>query len=438
MKANPDEKAVTAVEDMTIPFGVFIIFLLAGLTFTVIYDTYIQKKHRTYMMMIIGLCAALLVQNYLEDSLSVGEVRVLARTTTSVIGYIIRPLVITLFLHIVAPKWKHRGAWILNGINVVAHLTAFFSHIVFWINEENHFQRGPLSYTCLVISLLLLVYLFWLTIHEYHSAPLREMVIPILIVVMVFMSIWLDGQVGGSRQPVTFLTVGMVVSCVFYYTWLHMQFVREHEEDLKARQRIQIMMSQIRPHFLYNTLSSIQALCHSEPEKAAEVTGQFSVYLRENLDFMEQTGLVPFWKELDHTKTYVKIEETRFPNIRVDYGIKDSAFSLPPLTLQPIVENAIRHGVRIRSEGVVQVMTRLNENMHEIVVRDNGTGFDPSKIWEQPSDHIGLRNVRDRIESMCGGTVTVESVMDEGTTVTIQIPVQDADRQETTNKVRSA
>ncbi len=421
---------------MAIPFGFLVLFLLAGLTFTVIYDTYIQPKHRHYMLMIIGLCFALLVQNYLEDWLASGEARVLARTVTSICGYSIRPIVIVMFLHIVEPKWKHSGAWILIGVNTLVYLTALFSPVVFWINKENHFMGGTLfdgflRYTCLIVSGFLLLYLFWLTVHEYNRVSPREMVIPILIILMVGISIWMDGQVGGARQPVTFLTVGMVVSCVLYYIWLHTQFVREHEEDLKAQQRIQIMMSQIRPHFLYNALSAIQVLCHSNPEKAAEVTNQFSLYLRENLDFMEQPGLIPFWKELDHTKTYVKIEETRFPNIRVEYGINDSAFSLPPLTLQPIVENAIRHGIRIRSEGIVQVLTQQKDDMHEITVRDNGTGFDPESIQEQKSDHIGLRNVKERIESMCGGTLTLESRIGEGTTVVIRIPVQDEKQHET-------
>ena len=425
------------MEQMMVQFGYLILLLLAGLTFTVIYDTYIIPKHRRIMLAIIGLCFALIIQNYLEDWLSAGESRILARTMTSMLGYILRPMVIVMFLHIVEPKWRHRPAWALIGVNTALYLTPLFSSIVFKITEDNHYMGGPLRYTCLMISCTLMVYLFWLTVHVYGRTSVKEIVIPVLIILIVAVSIYLDGTVGGNRQPVTFLTVGMVIGCVLYYIWLHMQFVREHEEDLKARQRIQIMMSQIRPHFLYNSLSAIQVLCHSDPEKAAEVTNQFSLYLRENLDFMEQPGLIPFWKELDHTKTYVKIEETRFPNIRVEYGINDAAFSVPPLSLQPMVENAIRHGVRIRQEGIVQVLTQRKEDMHEIIVRDNGTGFDPEGIWEKKSDHIGLRNVKERIESMCGGTLTIDSRIGEGTTITIRIPVRDDDIQETGSERRA-
>lgn len=422
------------MEQMSIPFDFFVLFLLTGLTFTVIYDNHIQRDTRSVMLTIICLCFALVVQNYTEDVLSAGEAKVLARTLTAIIGYTIRPLVIVMFLHIVAPEMKHRVAWALVGVNALVYITALFSRWAFWISEDNHYMGGPLRYTCLIVSGLLIFYLFWLTIHEYSKVPKHEIVIPILIIVMLGVSIWLDGQVGGTRQPVTFLTVGMTISCVFYYMWLHMQFVREHEEDLKAQQRIRIMMSQIRPHFLYNALSNIQELCHSDPQKAAGITQEFNQYLRENLDFLEMKGLIPFWKELDHTKTYAEIEESCFPNVRVEYGIRDAAFSLPPLTLQPIVENAIRHGVREQAEGIVQVMTQQKDDIHEIVIRDNGTGFNPDIAWKKESDHIGLRNVRERIETMCGGMLTVESHEGKGTTVTIRIPVRETDERESNDR----
>lgn len=405
-----------------IPLISFVLFLLAGLTFTVFNDPYIRRSHRTAMLIIIALCLSLVVQNYVENWLSEGEPRITIRTLTAIFGYIVRPLIIIMFFHIVAPKKKFYIGWLLVGLNTVIHSTALFSDICFKIDSSNHYQGGPLRYTCLVVSLLLLIYLLYLTISEYIQSPKREIAIPVLIIVMIMLGTWLDGQVGIAPQPITYLTVSMAVSCTFYYIWLHMQFVREHEADLKARQRIRIAMSQIQPHFLYNTLSAIQVLCHTDPEKAADVTEHFSTYLRDNLTSMDLPGLIPFRKELEHTRTYVQIEEIRFPSIHVTYDIQDDLFQLPPLTLQPMVENAIRHGVRIREEGLVDVISRRNGDMHEIVIRDNGKGFDPIEALEDPEKHIGIRNVRDRVETMCSGTVEVDSRIDEGTTVTIRIP----------------
>ena len=201
--------------------------------------------------------------------------------------------------------------------------------------------------------------------------------------------------------------------------------MREHERALRAEQRIQIMMTQIQPHFLYNTIATIRALCRRDAEKAGEVAEKFGDYLWQNLDSLNIVGLIPFQKELEHTKIYAEIEMVRFDTIRVEYDIRDDRFKLPPLTLQPLVENAIRHGVRIREEGIVRVSTRQAEACHEIVVWDNGTGFDVNKIDAAEGSHIGIRNVRERIEGMCGGTLKVESTIGEGTTVTMTIPIQE-------------
>ena len=408
---------------------VFALFLLAGLTFTVFYDPYIRSSQRKTLLVIIGLCVSLIVQNLVEFALASGEPRWLERTLAAVFGYSVRPAIIVLFFPIVAPKRRCGPAWALVGVNGAVHMTALFSHVCFWIDDNNHFRGGPLRNTCLAVSGLLLAYLLYLTVHEYSKASKKANTIPILIIVMILFAIWIDYRSSETDHRVTCLTVSMVVSCVFYYIWLHMQFVREHEEDLKARQRIRIMMSQIQPHFLYNTLSTIQVLCHMDPDRAADITNQFSLYLRQNLDSLSQPGLIPFRKELEHTKTYAKIEETRFRNIRVEYLIEDGDFSLPPLTVQPIVENAIRYGVRIREEGVVRVSTKRTEDCHEITVHDNGVGFDVKTLEELDESHIGIRNVRERIESMCGGSLLIDSRMGEGTTVMIRIPIREAGKQ---------
>ena len=136
--------------------------------------------------------------------------------------------------------------------------------------------------------------------------------------------------------------------------------------------------------------------------------------------------MIAFEKELEHTRTYADIERVRFPNIRVEYRIEDSGFSVPPLSLQPIVENAIRHGVRIREEGLVRVEVRKIGGGHEIVVSDNGVGFDVQTLGQNEGTHIGLKNVQERIMTMCGGSVEVESRLDEGTRVTIRIPESEA------------
>lgn len=109
----------------------------------------------------------------------------------------------------------------------------------------------------------------------------------------------------------------------------------------------------------------------------------------------------------------------------MDYSIEDGGFCLPALTVQPLVENAIRHGVRKRDPGVVSIAARRETDAHLITVRDNGVGFDVSAANEAGNDHIGIRNVRDRLEKLCGGTLRLDSRIGEGTVAEIRIPVRE-------------
>ena len=402
-------------------------FLLTGLTITVALDPYIGKKHRRVMFIIIGLSLSLIAQNLLENALAAGELRWFWRTTLSVYGYTIRPIFIILFLYIVFPDEKHLGCWALAVVNFLIHLTAYFSHICFWISTDNHYLHGPLSKTCLYISLILIACWLYRNLRNYldtKSTEKRGILIHIFVVLTILVSIYMDGKVGGEDQPVTFLTYAIVIGSVFCYIWLHLRFVRMHEEDLKAQQRIKIMMSQIQPHFLYNTLSSIQALCLTDPEKAFDVTEKFGSYLRQNLGSLDQPQLIPFEKELEHTRTYSEIEMIRFPSIRIEYDVQDRDFRLPALTVQPLVENAIRHGLRGIENGCVRVSSKRAGSFHEVVISDNGRGFDTSAAESADGTHIGIRNVRERLQSLCGGSLTIESLLGEGTKVTIRIPAE--------------
>ena len=278
---------------------------LFGMSFAVLTDRYLQKKHRRDLLIIAALLLCLVAQNLLETRLMQGD-HVFARTLTAIAGYSIRPLILLLFLRIVSPQNSH---WLV-------HLTALFSPICFTITADNSFCRGPLGYTCHGISMLLLLNLMSLTIREYRHDRKQGLWIPLLNALLVVAAMAADTLLTVSL-PISFLTVTMVSCCVFYYVWLHQQFVRRHERDLMAEQRIQIMMTQIQPHFLYNTLSTIQALCAIDPAKAVEITGKFSSYLRQNLNTLEFPGLISFEKELEHTRSYADIEMVRFPNIRV-------------------------------------------------------------------------------------------------------------------------
>lgn len=395
---------------------------LIGLTLSVLIDPYIRREHRKIMLIIIAIIFSLLAQNYVGYLLDTHGKMPYVRTLVGIYGYSVRPIIIVLLFYIVSPKRKYGPWWILIGINTAIHLTALFSDVCFTIDANNVFRRGPLGYSCHVTSGILLVYLVDLTLREYSRVRKSETWIPLFNALLIVGSVIMDSVVDYRDYPVTFLMIVVVSSIVFYYIWLHLQFVREHEQALMAEQRIQIMMSQIQPHFLYNTLSTIQALCLSDPDKAFDTLEQFGTYLRQNIDSLDQPKLIPVSKELEHTQIYAEIEMIRFPSLHVEYNIAYDNFLIPALTIQPLVENAIRHGVRICKSGLVSVITRREEDCYTIVIQDNGKGFDIGTLTEIDGSHIGLRNVQERVQKLCGGTMTIDSVMGEGTTITIRIP----------------
>ena len=402
-----------------------LLLLLTGLTFTVIIDPYIQREHRRTMLIIIVLCIVLTGQNLLENAISFGPSRPMFRTIVAVLGYSVRPMFLILFLHIVQPMKRHWHWWMLVGINAGIYCTALFSGVCFTITEDNHYLAGPLADTALYVSAILLINLFFRTMKTFQMSEKQEKWIPLLIVAMICLSIILDGQIHFEEQPVSFLTMAIVVGSVFYYIWLHLQFVREHERDIIVAQRIQIMMTQIQPHFLFNALNTIRALYAKDPPLGDRTLENFSTYLRQNLESLSQSDLVPVSRELEHTRLYAEIELLRFPNVRVNYQIEDEDFLVPSLTIQPLVENAIRHGVRSRRDALVMVSTTRDGAAHRVTIADNGVGFDPEQKLSQERTHIGLRNVKERVEQMCGATMVLRSEIGKGTSVTLLFPHTD-------------
>ena len=404
-----------------------LVLQLAGVAIAVMADPYIKKANR-YRVYAIALIVGFLLWEP-QFSMEYGDVLyrnapVFWSTLISALEYILRTVVLYLFTRLIG---NEKGTKILHVIlvaNAALCMSALFFPFVFYVDPNLHWHRGPLGYAPFIVSFVMVVWIVVSALMKYRGIRRREAVVPIIISVMVVIAVVLDMEAYFSAR-VTFLTVAMTESTVFFYIWLHLQFVREHENALKAEQRIRIMMSQIQPHFLFNTLSTIQALTEIDPERASKVIEEFALYLRQNINSLNEEDMISVTKELEHTRIYSDIEQVRFPSIKIEYEIEDDDFLIPPLTIQPMVENAIRHGVRGKKHGWVAVSTWREEDAHVISIRDNGKGFDVDKMIEDTlkGDHIGLKNVRDRIIDMAGGTFKIESVEGEGTSVTIRIPI---------------
>lgn len=175
-------------------------------------------------------------------------------------------------------------------------------------------------------------------------------------------------------------------------------------------------------------LSTIQILCDDAPAKAKDSLGLFADYMRVSTDAFNYNGLVSFPRELAHARNYAALEQLRFGNkLQVVYDIESEDFLLPALTLQPLVENAITHGIgNKRGGGTVTIATREEPDNWLITVQDDGCGTDNIAANglppQQEGGFIGLANVRQRVESIARGRLHFSSIKNKGATVTVVLP----------------
>ena len=169
-------------------------------------------------------------------------------------------------------------------------------------------------------------------------------------------------------------------------------------------------------------MTSIYYLCDQDSAKAKQVTLDFTTYLRKNFAAIASDTAVPFAEELEHTRAYLSVEQAQFEDsLFVEFDTPNTMFRLPPLTLQPIVENAVKHGMKESSAPIhIRVITRKTDATNEIIVEDDGPGFRPS---DDNEPHIALDNIRQRLEMMCKGTLAISSREGGGTIVKVTIPL---------------
>ena len=220
--------------------------------------------------------------------------------------------------------------------------------------------------------------------------------------------------------------VGLTLSALAIYTGI---YIKKHKM-IEAQQNA-LMLSQINPHFIYNTLSTIAAMCDVSPSQAKYLTIDFSCYLRQNLSNTSSDELIPFERELEHVERYLKIEKARFGDrLNIIYSIQCKDFNIPPLSIQPLVENAVKHGITKKADGgTIKISTYDIEKHHVIEIIDDGAGYDTSAPYTDDRLHVGIDNVHSRIMALCRGDLTIKSTPNIGTRVTIEIPRKKGKRQ---------
>lgn len=194
--------------------------------------------------------------------------------------------------------------------------------------------------------------------------------------------------------------------------------------DRAIAAEVAFMQAQIKPHFLFNTLNTISSFCDTNPELAQELIDNFSDYLRESFDFKVIELYKPIEREIKLTKSYLEIEKARFgPELKVVFDVDTTInVEIPTLSIQPLVENAIAHGIRKKGGvGTVTIRVKKVKEGIRIEVVDDGPGISPEKLEgilrNETNSGIGLWNIDRRLKKLQGKGLTIESIENKGTKV---------------------
>ena len=316
--------------------------------------------------------------------------------------------------------WMNKAVISLTWIQVVLIIGDVFFEYYSVVTSEGYYERGRLFLLTLIFPLLVIFICIWrlLRIDIPAGERLALLAYPSIPMIAYMVQLFIP--------KVQILTSANFVSIMIIYTNYFIKKERELEHlsrELTISQ-LRTLQMQINPHLLYNTLTSVAALCEIDAEKAQEMTYLLADYMRDSFTDIEKPSLVSFREEVEQLGHYLSIEAIRFPNITVEKDIQCSDFSIPRMSVQPLVENAINHGIRKRrnSEGTIKISSRETDTSWIVEVVDNGVGFDSSSVKETPKGHFGIANVRTRLQILCGGDVKVNSIPGEGTISVITIP----------------
>ena len=300
----------------------------------------------------------------------------------------------------------------------------FFFPLYFSVDSNGVYHRAPLfmwSQTYLAVGLFIVVMGFFLS-----KASIKEKLITASFVLIPVANQFITRYSFGLSTEFAAMLISIVLVFGVVVAKREKALIATEKELYESK--VKVMVSQIQPHFMYNALSSIAMLCKIDPDTASQATITFAQYLRGNMDSLKETAPIPFEKEMEHLKKYLYIEKLRFgKKLNIEYDIQATDFVLPQLTIQPLAENAVKHGIsKKKGGGTLTIATRETETAYEVIVSDDGTGFDVNeKKKDDGRSHIGMENIKRRLKEMCNADVVITSVIGEGTVARIILPKED-------------
>ena len=411
-----------------------LVFILASFMFlgTALFSSLIHVKNSK----IIWLLGAVILSAggyfmYTSVGISFWSESIVSNTTILGISMMLYMFFLSRLITASLKKTKKLGSAVCMGLGVA--ISAFFilpmvTNVYFydtwkiWVIVQN--LANIVLFACLIKEL----------IGENNKEKYMHIgaILPLIAFTADSIGIWLGAWNSGIVSQFVFMMLFIVAMVVLIRIIPQSINAVKKAKELEAEKlilntqlaesRVSTMMSQIRPHFIYNTLGSIEQLCELDPPKAGELVHNFAKYLRGNFGELDNPKPILMSQEMEHVHHYISIENVRFPDMTFTFEMKSNDFHIPALTIQPIVENAVKHGLmKLQKGGTIRVVSYETDTQYCISVEDDGVGFDTSVLLDERK-HVGLRNIRGRLNAMVNGSLEIESTVGVGTKVLITIP----------------
>lgn len=316
----------------------------------------------------------------------------------------------------------------LVALMMTAFIVSQFTGWLYSIDENNTYARGSMFYLSSIYAAGIMLCVLLYMSPRFSHLPARDKRTAVLYIAIP--------TVGLVLQALFYGFVFIQIAILVVMETVLLRSLKEHtnkiikqnrelaeKEIAISKMRERLLLSQVRPHFVYNSLTAMQRI-EGNPPETIKAIDDFAKYLRQNLSVAEGVTTVPFDAEIKHIKSYVDIEKLRFGDeLNVEFDIRDNAFEVPVLSIQALVENAIKHGVMNKIGGGTVKVSSYKEGVYHVVkIEDDGVGFDVNKPID--AGHIGIRSTKDRLEYYVSGDLKIESEEGKGTIATVTIPVR--------------
>lgn len=405
-------------------FGVFLAIILIICSFFDKTERAASKRWLQAMLisnLIVLIC--IIVNDILNGKAEYTAINYVVTTMSFIMGYTIALSFNFYLMEYLKPKRKK----LISVISILMYVTASlliisscFSDLYFTITD-GVYKRGKLYWLShsFIFIIPLINIINSIIKHKFTDKTYVCVCISYCAITIIALII----QVSIPHLSIIYVATLLAQVIVYMLVYVRMGYENERHKTEFAQQQIALALSQMQPHFIFNSLDTIRYFCDKNSAIASDMVYIFAKYMRFNMDALVQNNPIPFSDDLHHAQRYVAIEKRRFKGINLFYNIEVCDFSLPPLTIQPIVENAIKNGSSSQDSGTeISISSSTADDNFIVTISSNSIDFQAPAPYSTTANYCDIENIRNRLQTMCGGALDIENTPDGNTSVIIKIP----------------